>query len=173
MALRLSLSLRALALVDSPYRYSGSYTGNNCSGFSVRVTETCPPGPSPSIRAYRSAWQPLERDQLVAGDLMFFDTLRPSLSHVRISLATVASFTRRARGPGAGQADTHPYWRARYNAARRLGPVTPALVAELRSARPHPLRRSTPSRNAHYPLTGARVPAIDMDQQMQMRTICV
>jgi hypothetical protein len=124
--------VRALALVDTPYRYGGrTPAGFDCSGFVGYVFAEA----SGMVLPRRSedivrVGDPLERDRLVAGDLVFFNTLGRRYSHVGIYIGDGRFVHAPARG-GRVRVEriSDPYWRARYNAARRLGPVQPALVA--------------------------------------------
>jgi len=126
------LVVRALALVDSPYRYGGrTPAGFDCSGFVGYVFAEA----SGLVLPRRSEdivrlGDPLERDRLVAGDLVFFNTLGRRYSHVGLYIGEGRFVHAPARG-GRVRVEriSDPYWRARYNAARRLGSVQPALVA--------------------------------------------
>lgn len=126
------LVVRALALVDTPYRYGGrTPAGFDCSGFVGYVFAEA----SGLVLPRRSedivrVGDPLERDRLVAGDLVFFNTLGRRYSHVGIYIGDGRFVHAPARG-GRVRVEriSDPYWRARYNAARRLGPVQPALAA--------------------------------------------
>jgi cell wall-associated NlpC family hydrolase len=131
-SLAADLVVRALALVNSPYRYGGrTPAGFDCSGFVGYVFAEA----AGLILPRRSedivrVGDPLERDRLVAGDLVFFNTLGRRYSHVGIYIGDGRFVHAPARG-GRVRVEriSDPYWRARYNAARRLGPVQPALVA--------------------------------------------
>ena len=123
------LVVRALALVDSPYRYGGrTPAGFDCSGFVGYVFAEA----SGLVLPRRSEdivrlGDPLERERLVAGDLVFFNTLGRRYSHVGIYIGDGRFVHAPARG-GRVRVERigDPYWRARYNAARRLGPLQPA-----------------------------------------------
>jgi cell wall-associated NlpC family hydrolase len=126
------LVVRALALVDTPYRYGGrTPAGFDCSGFVGFVFAEAaglvlPRRSEDIVRV----GDPLERDRLIAGDLVFFNTLGRRYSHVGIYIGDGRFVHAPARG-GRVRVEqiSDPYWRARYNAARRLGPIQPALVA--------------------------------------------
>jgi cell wall-associated NlpC family hydrolase len=126
------LVVRALALVDTPYKYGGrTPAGFDCSGFVGYVFAEA----SGLVLPRRSedivrVGDPLERDRLVAGDLVFFNTLGRRYSHVGIYIGEGRFVHAPARG-GRVRVEriSDPYWRARYNAARRFGSVQPALVA--------------------------------------------
>ena len=126
------LVVRALALVNSPYRYGGrTPDGFDCSGFVGYVFAEA----AGLILPRRSEdivriGDPLERERLLAGDLVFFNTLGRRYSHVGIYIGDGRFVHAPARG-GRVRVEqiSDPYWRARYNAARRLGVVQPAQIA--------------------------------------------
>lgn len=130
-ALSADLVVRALALVNSPYRYGGrTPAGFDCSGFVGYVFAEAAglvlPRKSEDIVR---VGDPLERDGLAAGDLVFFNTLGRRYSHVGIYIGEGRFVHAPARG-GRVRVEriSDPYWRARYNAARRLGSVEPAQM---------------------------------------------
>ena len=126
------LVVRALALVDSPYRYGGrTPAGFDCSGFVGYVFRKRPawsfpvdPRTSSGLATPSSAavWSPAT-----------WCSSTHSGAATRMSAftsATVGSFMRpRVGGRVRVERISDPYWRARYNGARRLGPIQPALVA--------------------------------------------
>jgi cell wall-associated NlpC family hydrolase len=126
------LVVRALALVNSPYRYGGrTPAGFDCSGFVGYVFAEA----AGLILPRRSEdivriGDPLERERLQAGDLVFFNTLGRRYSHVGIYIGDGRFVHAPARG-GRVRVEhiSDPYWRARYNAARRFGVVQPAQMA--------------------------------------------
>jgi cell wall-associated NlpC family hydrolase len=126
------LVVRALALVDSPYRYGGrTPAGFDCSGFvgyvfSEAAGLVLPRRSEDIVRV----GDPLELTSLEAGDLVFFNTLGRRYSHVGIYIGDGRFVHAPTRG-GRVRVEriTDPYWRARYNAARRIGSVRPAQVA--------------------------------------------
>lgn len=119
--------LRALALVDVPYRYGGrTPAGFDCSGFVGYVygqtVGVALPRRSEEIGRLGYA---LSRHALAAGDLVFFNTLGRPYSHVGIYLGDdrfVHAPTRRGRVRVERLSES--YWVARYNGARRLMPST-------------------------------------------------
>ncbi|MBN4659175.1 C40 family peptidase, partial [Escherichia coli] len=79
----------ALGLVGVPYRMGGSspQAGFDCSGF-VRYVYANTLGLMLPRRAVEQAQaaQPVARDQLQPGDLVFFNTMRRAFSHVGVYL---------------------------------------------------------------------------------------
>lgn len=114
----------ALTFLGTPYRYGGNEpaTGFDCSGFVRyvfgRTLELQLPRRSDDIRKVgkRTALADVQ-----AGDLLFFNTLGQPWSHVAIALGDGQFIHAPARG---GQVRIEhleaPYWRARFNGARRL-----------------------------------------------------
>jgi hypothetical protein len=117
------LVVRALALVDAPYRYGGrTPTGFDCSGFVGYVV-----GESAGIALPRRSedigriGDSVDKTDLMAGDLVFFNTLGRRLSHVGIYIGD-GNFVHAPARRGRVRVErmTDPYWVARYNGARRL-----------------------------------------------------
>jgi len=136
-ALASELVVRALALVDAPYRYGGrTPAGFDCSGFVGFVF-----GESAGLALPRRSedigriGDSINKSDLLAGDLVFFNTLGRRLSHVGIYIGEGNFVHAPARG-GRVRVErmTDPYWVARYNGARRLevlqsGPQLASTVA--------------------------------------------
>lgn len=124
--------LRALALVDIPYRYGGrTPAGFDCSGFVGYVygqtVGVALPRRSEEIGRLGHA---LSRHALVAGDLVFFNTLGRPYSHVGIYLGDDRFVHAPARrGRVRVERLSEPYWVARYNGARRLVPSAAGTAA--------------------------------------------
>jgi len=147
------LLLRALALVDVPYRYGGrTPAGFDCSGFVGYVygeaVGVALPRRSEEIGQLGSA---LSRDALAAGDLVFFNTLGRPYSHVGIYLGEDRFVHAPARrGRVRVERLSEPYWVARYNGARRVMPATAASGnAALAAAA---LARPAPSDTLEFPI---------------------
>lgn len=132
------VSMYALSLVGTPYRLGGNspQTGMDCSGFVGHVFRQTAgmqlPRDSLAISQFA---QPLERDELQPGDLVFFDTLNRAYSHVGIYLGDdrfVHASSSRSGGVMVSRLGD-PYWRARFNGARRLVPASslPVLTADV------------------------------------------
>lgn len=116
--------MQALANVGKPYRWGGDSPedGFDCSGLVVHVYED-----ALGIRLPRTSRQmsrrgvPIERKQLFAGDLVFFNTSRRAYSHVGIYIGR----GRFVHAPSTGSLVRverlgNRYWAARYDGARRL-----------------------------------------------------
>lgn len=115
----------ALSLVGNPYRLGGTSpeTGLDCSGFVAhvygQVTGAVLPRDSRSISAQTL---PLAPDELLPGDLVFFNTLERAFSHVGIYLGDGRFVHAASSRSGAVMVSRigDPYWRERYDGARRV-----------------------------------------------------
>lgn len=118
------LMLRAISLSGIKYKFGGSSpeTGFDCSGFVRYVFQqaanlTLPHG----ARALSQLGQTVTQENLQPGDLVFFNTLKSSFSHVGIYLGN----HRFIHSPSAGKAVSvmdmsDSYWAQRFNGARRI-----------------------------------------------------
>lgn len=128
------ISMYAVSLVGSPYRLGGTSpeTGLDCSGFVSHVFREAAGVALPrDSRAISEAAQPLAREELRPGDLVFFNTLNRAFSHVGIYLGgdrfVHASSSR--TGSVMVSSLTDRYWRERFDGARRVAPPPEAAVA--------------------------------------------
>lgn len=125
--------IAALNFLDRPYRAGGegAETGFDCSGFTRRVF-----GQTLGIELPRSAaeqaqtplLQPVSRDALQAGDLVFFNTQRRAHSHVGIYVGR----GRFIHAPRTGarvrtESMAATYWWRRYDGARRALALSEAV----------------------------------------------
>ncbi|HPU51419.1 MAG TPA: C40 family peptidase [Burkholderiaceae bacterium] len=118
------LVLRALSLLGVNYRFGGNSpdTGLDCSGlvrhvFREAMGVVLPRRAEEMSRAGAS----VDTSQLVPGDLVFFNTLRRTFSHVGIYIGN-DQFVH-APSSGGGVRVEHmskQYWTQRFNGARRL-----------------------------------------------------
>ena len=124
LSLRSDIVVRALTLIDTPYRYGGSTpaSGFDCSGL-VRFVFQSVGAPSLPRRSedIGQLGEPITRSQLEPGDLVFFNTLARSYSHVAIYIGEGRFLHAPARGGRVrieGMDDR--YWQARFDGARRF-----------------------------------------------------
>jgi cell wall-associated NlpC family hydrolase len=114
---------RAIALIGSPYRFGGTTEkGFDCAGL-VRHAYAAAGIALPRTAALQfSTGEPLERDELLPGDLVFFrDTYRKGISHVGIYIGNglfihAASSRRRVTTDRLDQ----EYYRVRFVGGRRV-----------------------------------------------------
>ena len=115
---------RALDLIGVRYRRSGDrpQTGFDCSGFVGYVFREGMGLILPRVsREISKAGEPVPKDELEPGDLVFFNTMRHAFSHVGIYLGDHLF----VHAPRTGQRvriddlQEH-YWAKRYDGARRV-----------------------------------------------------
>ena len=120
-----AIALYAISLIDNPYRLGGisPETGLDCSGFVGHVfrqtTGVILPRDS---RAISESTQALTPAELEPGDLVFFNTLDRAFSHVGIYLGDGRFVHAPSSRSGAVMISSlnAPYWKARYDGARRV-----------------------------------------------------
>lgn len=119
--------LYALGLLGSPYKMGGTdpSKGVDCSGFVRHVYKATEDIDLPhSAKAISRNGEPVEKDQLQPGDLVFFNTLRRPFSHVGIYAGdgkfVHATSSRSKEVMVSNMNDS--YWTKRYDGARRVRP---------------------------------------------------
>lgn len=118
----------AMDYIDTPYRRGGTdrEQGFDCSGFTRHVFErslgiALPRRSEEQARA--SSLVRVRRSELAAGDLVFFNTLARQYSHVGIYVGDDRFIHAPRTGAAVRIEDMSlPYWKARYNGARRASP---------------------------------------------------
>jgi hypothetical protein len=117
--------LAALNFLDAPYRLGGASPadGFDCSGFTRHVFATALGLSLPrraEQQAHQSGWSSVPADALRPGDLVFFNTLQRTFSHVGIYLGD-GRFIHAPRSGAAVRVERmqSTYWRTRYDGARR------------------------------------------------------
>lgn len=118
------ISIEAMALVGTPYRYGGNTpdSGFDCSGLVRYVVQR-----AASVTLPRTAAEmgrrgtPLERREVASGDLVFFNTTGQPNSHVGIYVGQNRFVHAPATGGTVRLEDmTKSYWASRYMGARRV-----------------------------------------------------
>ncbi|EGK72846.1 NLP/P60 protein [Methyloversatilis universalis FAM5] len=113
-----------LSLLGVRYRFGGNtpQSGFDCSGF-VRHVFSDALGvllPRTAVEMARVG-ETVPKEELQPGDLVFFNTLRRSFSHVGIYLGNNKFMHANSRGGGVRVDDmTGRYWAKRFNGARRI-----------------------------------------------------
>ena len=119
-----NLALNAMGFMGIPYRWGGTTpeAGFDCSGFVQYVFRQ-----AAGLVLPRSSFDQIRqgavvaRDELQAGDLVFFNTMRATASHVGIYLGENRFIHAPSRGKTVEIVSfTDPYWQARYDGARRM-----------------------------------------------------
>ena len=117
----------AMNFIGVPYRRGGDSidSGFDCSGFTRHVFETSL-GLALPRRSHEQARAPglqtIKREALQPGDLVFFNTLKRSFSHVGIYIGDDKFIHSPRSGAQVRVEDMRlAYWSRRYNGARRAG----------------------------------------------------
>ena len=116
----------ATSLIGTPYRLGGQSpsTGFDCSGLMSYVAALHGIGLPRTTALQFGAGEAIDRDQIAAGDLVFFSTIGPGATHVGLVIAA-GSEPRFIHAPSDGASvrierfDT-PYWQRRWVGARRI-----------------------------------------------------
>ena len=144
---RSDIVVRALTLIDTPYRYGGSTpaSGFDCSGLVRYVYQAVGARQLPRrSEEMGKLGETVTRSQLEPGDLVFFNTLARAYSHVAIYIGEGRFLHAPARGGRVRiEALDDRYWRARFDGARRFIETDPrvpgAPEARVLTARSSPL----------------------------------
>jgi cell wall-associated NlpC family hydrolase len=113
----------ALSFRGVPYRNGGADpTGFDCSGFVRYVFAQNGQQLPREVQAQFRVGRPIDRDQVQAGDLVFFQTVSPGASHVGIALGN-GEFIHAPSSRGVVRTEhyTLEYWAKRWVGARRVG----------------------------------------------------
>ena len=118
-----ALSSTALSLRGAPYRNGGVDPANgfDCSGF-VRYVYQQHGVPMPrAVKEQFQVGKSVSRDQLEAGDLVFFSTVAPGASHVGIMIGG-NQFIHAPSERGVVRVESlgSQYWASRYVGAKRV-----------------------------------------------------
>jgi cell wall-associated NlpC family hydrolase len=121
--------LTAMNFLGVPYKRGGSTeaTGFDCSGFTRHIFEMSLGLVLPrraDEQANAAGLMKVGREDLRPGDLVFFNTMRRTFSHVGIYVGDGKFIHSPATG-GAVRVDDmrYAYWSQRFNGARRAGPA--------------------------------------------------
>ncbi len=118
------LVLRALSLLGVNYKFGGNSpdTGLDCSGLVRHVFREAVGVVLPRRAEEMShSGENINTDQLRPGDLVFFNTLRRTFSHVGIYIGNDQFVHAPSRGGGVRvELMSKQYWIERFNGARRL-----------------------------------------------------
>ncbi len=124
------LVMSAMNFLGVPYRLGGNTndTGFDCSGFTRHIFESSIGLVLPrraDEQARTAGLMSIHRDQLKPGDLVFFNTMRRTFSHVGIYLGD-DKFIHAPRTGALVRIDdmSQSYWSTRFTGARRADPVT-------------------------------------------------
>lgn len=129
--------LAAMNFLDVPYRRGGTggdgdNSGFDCSGFTRHIFELSLGLPLPR-RVDEQATAPglvkVKRNELKPGDLVFFNTLKRTFSHVGIYIGE-GRFIHSPRSGGQVRVEDmrYAYWNKRYTGGRRAEPLLAAVA---------------------------------------------
>jgi len=125
---RAAAAKEALVKVGIHYRYGGASPeeGFDCSGLVAHVFERAWGISLPRRTAeQRSLGHAVKRGRMEPGDLVFYNTRNRPYSHVGIYLGDGVFVHAPRRGQRVRLENVdNPYWRARFDGARRLDPPT-------------------------------------------------
>jgi len=128
------LVVNAMGFLGVPYKRGGSTTnGFDCSGFVRAMYENTLGLVLPhNAKAQAAATQTIDKTELQPGDLVFFNTLRKTFSHVGIYVGE-GRFIHSPRAGGEVRIEnmSDSYWRNRFNGARRVSDGAVATQADL------------------------------------------
>jgi len=131
------LVMQAMHFLGVPYRRGGNTAeqGFDCSGFTRHVFENSIGLVLPrraDQQARTAGLQNVKRDELRPGDLVFFNTMRRTFSHVGIYLGE-GRFIHAPRTGGEVRVEDmrQAYWSKRFNGARRAELPAAEAVARL------------------------------------------
>ncbi|ANY63724.1 hydrolase Nlp/P60 [Comamonas aquatica] len=129
-----SLINTAMGMIGIPYRFGGTSaeTGFDCSGF-VRAIYQDTVGHMLPRRAdeQAKATQKIDKKELRPGDLVFFNTMRRTFSHVGIYVGEGKFIHSPRKGKSVRvESMNDSYWAKRFNGARRVdvADAQPALL---------------------------------------------
>jgi len=119
-----ALVFNALGFLGRPYLRGGTAaeTGFDCSGFVKAMYEQNADTVLPRSAAQQAAaTQKIERAELLPGDLVFFNTMRRTFSHVGIYVGG-GKFVHSPKPGAEVRVDdmAQTYWRKRFDGARRV-----------------------------------------------------
>jgi cell wall-associated NlpC family hydrolase len=117
-----ALSGTALSLRGAPYRNGGiSPDGFDCSGFVRYVYQQHGVAMPREVRDQFKVGKQIDRDQLEAGDLVFFSTVAPGASHVGIVIGG-DQFVHAPSEKGVVRVESlsQQYWASRFIGAKRV-----------------------------------------------------
>lgn len=117
----------AMSLEGIKYKYGGSSpeTGFDCSGFVNYVYNKAANLSLPrTTRGISAVGEPVSKQELAPGDLVFFNTARRAFSHVGIYVGEGNFIHAPSRGGVVRIESMHTsYWEKRFNGAKRLDAV--------------------------------------------------
>lgn len=122
------LVMHTMGFIGVPYRLGGSSfeQGFDCSGFVQAAVQQTLGLTLPRTSAEQAnATRPIAKSELMPGDLVFFNTLRRTFSHVGIYVGEGRFIHSPRSGSQIRVEDMNAeYWTSRFNGARRVDAAT-------------------------------------------------
>lgn len=154
--------LSAMNFLGVPYRRGGNTaeTGFDCSGFTRHIFEMSLGHVLPR-RVDDQASAPglikVKRDELKPGDLVFFNTLKRTFSHVGIYIGE-GKFIHSPRSGASVRVEDmrYAYWSKRFTGARRAPPLAEVAIPAAQAA-------PAAAKPAAMPVTPAAAPPLDAE----------
>lgn len=127
------LVVNAMGYLGVPYKRGGNgVSGFDCSGFVRAMYENTLGLVLPhNAKAQAAVTEKIDRSELQPGDLVFYNTLRKTFSHVGIYIGN-GKFIHSPRTGGEVRIEnmSDTYWVKRFNGARRVNPDTSVSSTE-------------------------------------------
>lgn len=128
------LVMTSMAFLGVPYKRGGNSaeTGFDCSGFVRSIYERTIGLVLPRLaKDQAAATQPIDRQELQPGDLVFFNTMKRAFSHVGIYVGDGKFIHSPKPGAQVRVEDMHAaYWSRRFDGARRVVTFEPAADSQ-------------------------------------------
>lgn len=117
-----AVMIRIIELINTPYLWGGTTTsGIDCSAFCQRVMKFALNIDIPRTSIMQSTvGEPVERENLQFGDLVFFNTIGSRISHVGIYLGESVFAHSSSSGGVKTSSLNEDYYNAKYVTARRV-----------------------------------------------------
>lgn len=117
-----AVMIRIIELINTPYLWGGTTTsGIDCSAFCQRVMKFALGIDIPRTSIMQSTvGEPVERENLQFGDLVFFNTIGSRISHVGIYLGESVFAHSSSSGGVKTSSLNEDYYNAKYVTARRV-----------------------------------------------------
>ncbi len=117
-----AVMIRIIELINTPYLWGGTTTsGIDCSAFCQRVMKFALGIDIPRTSIMQSTvGEPVERENLQFGDLVFFNTIGSRISHVGIYLGESVFAHSSSSGGVKTSSLNEDYYNAKYVSARRV-----------------------------------------------------
>lgn len=157
------LVVTAMGFLGVPYRRGGNSieTGFDCSGFVKAIYEQTAGMVLPRRASEQAAaTRQIERHDLQPGDLVFFNTLRRTFSHVGIYVGDHKFIHSPKPGAQVRVEDMRvSYWSRRFDGARRVLPSEEASAVQAPAASPAPMMLQVSHQPARPSLPPGDIPA--------------